>query len=187
MTREQIIDYMKKIGVLKQGHFKLTSGLHSQQYMQCAAVFEQPKHAGVLVSVLKEKLPTKVDTVVAPAIGGICMGYELAASLGCRSIFAERQNSEMTLRRGFQLKAGEKVLIAEDVVTTGGSVKEVLEIVKVAGCELIGVACLVDRSNGKADFGIPFYSLLEMEVATYQPEACPLCQQGIGIDKPGSR
>lgn len=187
MTKEQIIVFMKEIGVLQQGHFRLTSGLHSNQYMQCASVFKRPENAEKLISLLKNKLPKDVDTVIAPAIGGICMGYEVARALGCNSIFAERQDGVMTLRRGFVLNPGEKVLIAEDVVTTGGSVKEVVEIVKAAGCEVVGVASLVDRSNGKVDFGVPFFSLLAMDITTYQPEECPLCQQGIPIDKPGSR
>jgi len=187
MTKEEIVEFMKEIGVLQEGHFKLTSGLHSNQYMQCAAVFKRPEHAEKLVSLLKNKLPKDVDTVIAPAIGGILMGYELARALACNSIFAERQEGIMTLRRGFKLNPGEKVLVAEDVVTTGGSVKEVLEIVKAAGCEIVGVASIVDRSNGKADFGVPFFSLLQMDITTYRPEECPLCQQGIPVNKPGSR
>lgn len=187
MKRQEIIEFIKEIGVLQEGHFKLTSGLHSKQYMQCAKVFEQPKNAEKLVTALKKSLPSNIDTVIAPAIGGICMGYELAHTLGSRFIFAERQNGQMTLRRGFKLSPGERVLIAEDVVTTGGSVKEVLEIAREAGCDPIGVTALVDRSNGSVDFGIPFYPLLKMEVAAYQPKECPLCQQGMAIDKPGSR
>jgi orotate phosphoribosyltransferase len=187
MNKDQIIGFMKEIGVLQNGHFKLTSGLHSNQYMQCAAIFKLPAYAEKLVTLLKEQLPKEVDTVITPAIGGILMGYELARALECNSIFAERQNGIMTLRRGFHLNPGEKVLVAEDVVTTGGSVKEVLEIVKTAGCEVVGVAALVDRSNGKADFGVPFFRLLEMDITTYRPEECPLCKQGLAIDKPGSR
>lgn len=184
---KEIITLFKEIGALKTGHFQLTSGLHSQQYIQCAAVFERPTTAGKFVELLIPKLPQNIDTVVAPAIGGINMGYEVARTLDCRFIFAERQDGIMTLRRGFALTAAERVLVVEDVVTTGGSVKEVLEIVRQHGSKIAGVAALVDRSKGKADFGVPFVSLINLEIETYQPENCPLCSANIPLTKPGSR
>lgn len=187
MTNKEILDFMQNIGALQEGHFRLTSGLHSAQYMQCATVFEYPQEANRLVSLLVPELPQDVDTVIAPAIGGICMGYSVAQALGKRSLFAEREAGVMTLRRGFRLSPKEKVLIVEDVVTTGGSVKEVMDIARQAGCTVVGVASLVDRSMGQADFGVPFVSLLPVEIATYPPDDCPLCRQGMPIHKPGSR
>ncbi len=187
MTREELLALFEELGALQTGHFQLTSGLHSGQYVQCAAVFEHPKIAGRIVKQLLNRIPKDVDTVIAPAIGGITLGYETARSLGCRFIFAERENGVMTLRRGFSLKPQEKVLIVEDVVTTGGSVKEVLEIAWSYHCKILGVASLVDRSHGKADFGVPFTSLLTLTIETYKPQDCPLCATGEPITKPGSR
>ena len=187
MTREELLSLFEELGALQTGHFQLTSGLHSGQYVQCAAVFEYPKIAGKIVEQLVGQLPTDIDTIIAPAIGGINLGYEAARSLGCRFIFTEREDGVMTLRRGFVLKPGEKVLVVEDVVTTGGSVKEVLEIVRRHNCKILGVASLVDRSQGKTDFGVPFTPLISLTIETYRPEQCPLCAAGQPITKPGSR
>lgn len=184
---EGLIKEFEEIGALKTGHFQLTSGLHSAQYMQCATIFERPSVASKIVEKLLPKIPKDIDTVVAPAIGGVNMGYELARALDCRFIFTERENGVMTLRRGFTLTREERVLVVEDVVTTGGSVKEVLDIVRQHGSEVLGVAALVDRSKGQADFGVPFISLLTLDIATYQPENCPLCKEQIPIGRPGSR
>lgn len=187
MTREELLSLFEELGALQTGHFQLTSGLHSGQYVQCAAVFEYPKIAGKIVEQLVGQLPTDIDTIIAPAIGGINLGYEAARSLGCRFIFTEREDGVMTLRRGFVLKPGEKVLVVEDVVTTGGSVKEVLEIARQHNCNIQGVASLVDRSQGKADFGVPFTPLISLTIETYRPEECPLCAAAQPITKPGSR
>lgn len=187
MTREELLKLFEEIGVLQTGHFHLTSGLHSEQYMQCAALFEDPHTAARVIKVLIEKLPDGIDTVVAPAIGAINMGYEVARALGCRFIFAERENGLMTLRRGFALKPEERVLIVEDVVTTGGSVKEVVKIVTESGCDLKAVAAIVDRSQGKVDFGAPFIPLLAVNIETYRPDNCPLCALNKPTTKPGSR
>jgi len=187
MTREELLTLFEKVGALQAGHFQLTSGLHSAQYIQCAAVFEYPKTAGKIVKQLVGQLPKGVDTVIAPAIGGINLGYEVARSLGCRFVFTERENGLMALRRGFALKPQERVLVVEDVVTTGGSVKEVLDIARQHNCTILGVASLVDRSQGKADFEVPFVSLLSMRIETYRPEECPLSTAGQPITKPGSR
>lgn len=187
MTEQELLAKFKELGVLKTGHFQLTSGLHSAQYMQCAAVFEYPKIAAEIVELLIPKLPQDIDTVMAPAIGGINLGYEVARNLGCRFIFAEREQGRMTMRRGFTLTPGERVLVVEDVVTTGGSVKEVLEIARSCGCSVQGVGCIVDRSQDELDFQAPFVSLVRVAIETYQPDQCPLCLAGQPLTKPGSR
>lgn len=187
MTKNEILAILEEQGAIQQGHFQLTSGLHSDQYCQCATLFEQPRVAAQVVAQLVPKLPSDIDTVIAPAIGGINMGYEVARALDCRFIFAERQDGEMVLRRGFALKPQERVIIVEDVVTTGGSVKEVLEIAKKNNCDIKAVAALVDRSKGKADFQVPFIPLIQLDILTYDPKECPLCLAEQPINKPGSR
>lgn len=187
MDRQELEAYLQEIQVLQTGHFKLTSGLHSAHYMQCAKIFEEPKKANVLLDLLAEKIPSQVETVVAPAIGGITIGYALAAKLEKRCLFAEREEGSMRFRRGFQLHEGEKVLLVEDVVTTGGSVHEVIALVKKAKASLVAVASIVDRSGGRADFGVPFISLLPMDIKAFKEEDCPLCKEGVPLYKPGSR
>jgi len=188
MTREEILELFTKTDVLKSGHFLLTSGLHSGKYLQCAQLLQYPyateKAVGELAKRFKE---VGIETVVGPAMGGIIISYEMARQLGARSIFAEREDGKMTLRRGFTIKPGEKVLVVEDVVTTGGSVKEVISLIKELGGEVAAVAALVDRSGGKVDFGVPAHYLLDLEVKAYAPDECPLCKDGIPIVKPGSR
>jgi orotate phosphoribosyltransferase len=176
-------------GALLEGHFLLTSGLHSPRYLQCALVLQDPALAGRLCKDLAGKLKDlKVETVIGPALGGIVVAYELARALGVRGIFAERQDGQMTLRRGFQIRPGERLLLAEDVVTTGGSLKEVMAIVREAGGTVVGVASLVNRCGARDPaFGVPFVSLLEIGVPTYEAAACPLCKQGQPVVKPGSR
>lgn len=187
MTNQEMLAKLEELDVLQQGHFKLTSGLHSEQYMQCAKLFEYPLAAAEIVANLVIKLPEGIETIISPAIGGITVGYELARQLGVRFIFAERQEGKMTLRRGFSLKAGEKVLAVEDVVTTGGSVQEVVNLAREYGAELLGVAALVDRSQGQADFGLPFYPLAKMQIKIYDPKDCPLCAKELPLNSPGSR
>lgn len=187
MTSQELLQEFIELGALKEGHFQLTSGLHSQQYVQCAAVFEYPNKAEKIVAELVKKLPRDLDTVIAPAVGGINLGYEVAKALNCRFIFAEREQGKMTLRRGFHLQPQERVLVVEDVVTTGGSVQEILEIAKNNYCRVQAVASLVDRSGGKVDFKAPYFSLLKLEIETYSPENCSLCKAGVPIMKPGSR
>lgn len=187
MTKQEVLEIFAELGVLQTGHFQLTSGLHSEQYMQCAKLFEYPQRAGEIVESLLPQLPTGIETVVAPAIGGITVGYELAKLLGCRFIFAERQGGQMTFRRGFSLKPGERVLAVEDVVTTGGSIKEVMELARECGADILGVATIVDRSQGQVDFGVPFRSLLSVGIKAHEPTTCPLCAQGIPLHAPGSR
>ena len=177
-----------RLGALKQGHFRLTSGLHSDRYMQCAALFEWPEESERLCRALAEKFSgQKVDLVAGPALGGVIMAYEVARALGVPNIFAEREEGKMTFRRGFRVEAGRKVLVVEDVVTTGGSVKEVIGLVRAAGGEVVGVGSVVDRSGGRADIGVPFHALMTLDATAWKEEDCPLCGEGVPIVKPGSR
>ena len=192
MTQEEVLHVFRDSGALLEGHFQLTSGLHSDRYFQCAKVLQYPEYAGRLCGEIAQKFrPAGIAVVVAPALGGIVVGQEVARQLGARSIFAERKEGVMQLRRGFAIARGERVLVCEDVVTTGGSVGEVIALVGAAGGSLSGVAYIVDRSGGKVRFpldagGIQF-SLMAMDVVAYDPGACPLCARGIPVVKPGSR
>ncbi|MFA8341653.1 MAG: orotate phosphoribosyltransferase [Rhodothermaceae bacterium] len=188
MANKEIIEIFEKTNALLNGHFVLTSGKHSNQYFQCAQVLQHTKHMETICTTLADHFRDfEIDVVISPAIGGICVGQEVARQLGKRFIFAERKTKDLELRRNFEIKEGEKVLVCEDVVTTGGSVFEVIDIVKERKGELVGVGIIVDRSNGKADFGVPTKSTLALEVVTYDPEECPLCKEGVPIEKPGSR
>lgn len=188
MEKEKIVDLFRSTGALQHGHFRLTSGLHSAEYFQCAKVLQYPQHNELLCSEISRHFhDARVDLVIAPAIGGIMVGQEVARQLRARGIFAEREDKAMSLRRGFEVKQDERVLVCEDVVTTGGSVQEVVDLVKACGGTVIGVASIVDRSREPIGFGAEFFSLLKMEVPVYQPEACPLCRENIPIVKPGSR
>jgi len=188
MEKEQALEIFRKTQALLEGHFLLTSGLHSPQYFQCAKVLQYPSYTERLCNEIASHYTNdKIDVIVSPAIGGIVVGQEVARLLGCRAIFAERENGVMTLRRGFEIHAGERALVVEDVVTTGGSIKEVIQLCRAAGGHVVGVGFIVDRSAGQVAFDVPKFSVLEMEVVTYKPETCPLCQQGIPIEKPGSR
>jgi len=176
-------------GALMEGHFKLTSGRHSNRYMQCAQVLQYPHFTEKLAAHIAEKYKgEKIDFVIGPAMGGIIVSYEVARQLEVPGIFCERENGKMTLRRGFTLEPGQKVLVVEDVVTTGGSVVEVMDIVRQAGAEVVGVAVLVDRSAGKVDFGVRTEAVLSMDIESWEAPDCPLCQAGQGeAVKPGSR
>jgi orotate phosphoribosyltransferase len=190
MTREEILKLFKDTGALLEGHFQLSSGLHSPQYFQCAKVLQYPQHAELLCRGIAQHFKgMKVDAVISPALGGIVVGQEVARQLGARSIFAERADGILQLRRGFEIKTAERVLACEDVVTTGGSIGEVLDIVKKRGGSIVGKACIVDRTGGEPESGQrePLFSLLKMDVVTYRPAECPLCQQNIPLVKPGSR
>jgi orotate phosphoribosyltransferase len=185
----QIRQIFKDTGALLQGHFLLTSGKHSAQYMQCAQVLQHPRIAGQLGQALAGKFAgIEIETVIGPAMGGIIVAHEVGRALGVRAIFAERKNGEMALRRGFLLQPGERVLVVEDVITTGGSVQEVIKLVKTAGAEPVGVGVLVDRSGGRVDFGgLTLHSLLQMQIEAFTAEDCPLCAAGVPCVKPGSR
>ena len=188
LSNEEILEVFKKYQALKEGHFLLTSGRHSNRYLQCALVLQYPAVAEKLCRQLIKQIAIEdIDIVIGPAIGGITLAYEIGRQLGTAALFAEREDKVMNLRRGFSIPQGAKVLVVEDVITTGGSVKETIEVVKAHGGEVVGVASLVDRSGGKVDLGYPLYSLLSMEVVSYEADACPLCQEGLPIVKPGSR
>jgi orotate phosphoribosyltransferase len=188
MTSEQVLDIYKKTGALLSGHFMLSSGLHSEQYLQSALVLQQPEIATELCAALAENFKdATIEVVIAPALGGVFVSHETARALGVRSIFAERVNGELTLRRGFTIKPGERVLVVEDVITTGKSTKETITVVRNAGGVVIAAAALIDRSGGKADIGVPYKSLVTLTVPAYTPETCPLCKAGSKPVKPGSR
>lgn len=189
LSREEILQIFEKTQVLKEGHFLLTSGRHSARYMQCAQLLQYPQEAEKICRDLAAPFQDqKIDVVVGPAMGGVIVAYETARQLQAKSIFTERENGKMTLRRGFTIEPGQRVLVVEDVVTTGGSVKEVIEVVEGTGATIVGVAVMVDRSNGKVDFGYPLHALLPIEIETYAVDECPLCKSGAEpAVKPGSR
>lgn len=189
MTDKEVLNAYERTGGVLKGHFLLTSGRHSDTYMQSAKLFVHPDEAEKIVVALAEKVKDyKADMVVSPAVGGIILGYELARQLGVTNIFAERENGAMTLRRGFALEKGMKVIVVEDVVTTGGSVKEVIALCKELGADVVACASVVDRSNGKVEFDVPYVPLLSMEVKSWEPADCPLCKAGADAPyKPGSR
>jgi orotate phosphoribosyltransferase len=188
MTQDEVLGIYKRTGALLTGHFLLSSGLHSEQYLQSALVLQLPDIATKLCAGLaghfKDK---KIEAVIAPALGGVFVSHETARALGVRALFAERVNGELTLRRGFTIKPGERVLVVEDVITTGKSTKETIEVVKKAGGVVVAAGSLVDRSGGKAELGVPYKSLVTLNVPAYTPEACPLCKAGSAPVKPGSR
>jgi orotate phosphoribosyltransferase len=178
----------RRSGALHDGHFRLSSGLHSPGYLQCALVLQHPRDAEALGVALGAVVRAwGADTVLSPALGGIVIGQEVGRALGVRAIFAERAEGTLTLRRGFALEPGERVLVVEDVVTTGGSTRETMDVARAAGGVVVGACAIVDRSGGKQGLDVPFHALLPMDVKTYQPDACPLCAQGVPVVKPGSR
>lgn len=189
LNYNEAMEIFKGAGALTEGHFRLTSGRHSNQYMQCAQVLQYPKETEILARHLAEAFKDdKVELVVGPAMGGIIVAYEVARQLGIPSIFTERQDGEMCLRRGFAIKPGQRVLVVEDVVTTGGSVQEVMQVVHTAGAQVVGVGVLVDRSSGMADFGVKTEAVLSLNIQSWEAEQCPLCAEGIQpVTKPGSR
>lgn len=188
MTQEEIIAIYKKSGALLEGHYELSSGLHSPSYLQSALVLQHPEYASMLCKRLAEVFKDrKIEVVIAPALGGIIVAYEVARHLNVRAIFAEREKGELTLRRGFSIKEGERTLVVEDVITTGISVKETIAAVEKNKGMLVGVGSLIDRSGGKAEIGHPYHSLVVLNVPAYKPADCPLCKSGEKITKPGSR
>lgn len=188
LNEEQIYDIFKETGALLEGHFLLTSGRHSNVYFQCAKVLQYPQYTEAVCRKITDYFKDfEIDTVIAPAIGGIVVGQEVARQLNKRSIFAEREDKALTLRRGFSIEEGERVLVCEDVVTTGGSVFEVIDIVKQNKGHVVGVGFIVDRSNGKVDFGFKQVSAMKMNAESYDPADCPLCKKNIPAVKPGSR
>ena len=188
----ELLQLFRERGALLEGHFLLTSGLHSRQYLQCARVLMDPALATRLGAELAVRLEALFENerpaaVVAPAIGGVIVSHEVARGLGCRALFSERQDGGMALRRGFVIEAGEPVVVVEDVITTGGSTREVMDAVRSRGGRVLAAGSLVDRSGGAAELGVPRASLLTLAVETYSAHACPLCAQGGKPEKPGSR
>src|SRR5687768_18031328 len=188
LTSDTVLDVFRRLGALHEGHFRLTSGLHSPGYLQCALVLQYPREAEGLGAALAEQTSAlRADVVLSPALGGIVIGQEVARALGVRAIFAERQEGTLTLRRGFSLAPGEKVLVVEDVVTTGGSTRETIEVARAAGAEVVGAASIIDRSGGHQQLDVPYIALASVALPTYDPAVCPLCRAGTPAVKPGSR
>jgi orotate phosphoribosyltransferase len=188
MTENEILDIFRRHSALLEGHFVLSSGLHSDRYIQCALVLQYPRVAEQLCSALAEIFGNSGATVVAaPALGGVLVAHEVARALGVRAVFTERQEGVMTLRRGFTLNFGEPTLVVEDVITTGLSTRETIQCIEQAGGKVVGAGALIDRSGGAADLGLPKAALVTLEIQNYNPTDCPLCAAGIPAVKPGSR
>ena len=188
MNAEQVIDQFRATGALLEGHFQLSSGLHSTVYLQCALVLQFPERAEAFGRAIAEKFRGQgIGLVASPAIGGIVIGHEVARALGARFIWTEREAGQMTLRRGFTIAPGEKTLIVEDVVTTGGSTRDTLEAVRRAGADVVGAASIIDRSGGTADVGVPLSSLASLRVLSVEAADCDACKLGEPVVKPGSR
>jgi orotate phosphoribosyltransferase len=188
MTDQEIIKILQDSKALLEGHFKLRSGLHSNRFFQAALLLQYPDRAEVVCKCLAEKFKDcGATTVISPAVGGLIVGQEVARALGVKAIFADKENDELVLKRGFKIEPGEKVLVAEDVVTRGGRVQQTIDLAKKLGADVVGVAVIVDRSGGQAKFDVPHQSLLKLELETYDPENCPLCKAGLPIERPGSK
>ena len=188
LNRDALLDLFRRSGALLEGHFRLTSGLHSAGYLQCALVLQDPVTAAWLGRAIAERTNTLRATVVlSPALGGVVIGHEVGRALGVRALFAERQDGMLTLRRGFMLSESDRVLVVEDVLTTGGSTRETMQVARASGGHVVGAASMVDRSGGKIDLGVPLVSLLDVDLPTFEPDRCPLCAQGLPVIKPGSR
>lgn len=188
MNEAEVLSLFRRSGALLEGHFLLSSGLHSPGYLQCALVLQFPRDAEALGTALGAAVRSLSPTaVLSPALGGIVIGQEVGRALGIRAVFAERQDGALTLRRGFSLESGDRVLVVEDVVTTGGSTRETMQVARASGGQVVGAAAIVNRSGGPAEFDVPFASLLDIDLPTYEPDKCPLCAQGLPVVKPGSR
>jgi orotate phosphoribosyltransferase len=185
---EAVLDLFRKSGALLEGHFRLSSGLHSERYFQSALVLQYPEFAGALGEALGSRLAhLQATAILSPALGGIVIGQEVGRALGVRAMFAERVDGKLTLRRGFMLSPADRVVVVEDVVTTGGSTRETIDVANAAGATVSGAAALVDRGGDSAHVPVPLFSLVQMIVPTHEPQSCPLCANGIPVTKPGSR
>jgi orotate phosphoribosyltransferase len=190
MTQEEVLQIFKRSGALLEGHFRLTSGLHSDRYLQSALVLQHPKQATALGAALAARLKELgqlPDFVIAPALGGILVAHEVAREIGVRGLFAERQDGVLRLRRGFRIEPGEKAYVVEDVVTTGGSTKETMDVVTQAGGVILAAGSLIDRTGGRANLGVPRTALAVLDIPAFPPDECPLCKTGSQAIKPGSR
>lgn len=187
MDSTAVIDLFRRTGALLEGHFRLSSGLHSPGYLQCALVLQYPAYAEELGRAIAAAVrPLGANAVLSPALGGVVIGQEVGRALGVRALFAERQDGLLTLRRGFTLGAGDRVLVVEDVVTTGGSTRETMDVARAAGALVVGAAAIIDR-GGAASLAAPFHALAAVSLPIYDPDACPLCTKGLPVVKPGSR
>jgi orotate phosphoribosyltransferase len=187
MTRDELLDLYRRSGALLEGHFRLTSGLHSPGYLQCALVLQHPRHAEALGRAIAEGTrDLRATVVLSPALGGVVIGHEVARALGVRAIFAERQDGGLMLRRGFVVGESDRVLVVEDVLTTGGSTRETMQVARAAGGHVVGAASIVNRGTG-APLDVPYVALLDLALPVYEPDSCPLCAQGLPVVKPGSR
>ena len=190
---ESVLSLFRSTGAYLQGHFRLTSGLHSSAYLQCALVLQHPEHAArlgrLLAGELEKILSTPAGVVVSPALGGLIIGHEVARSLGTRFLFTERDaaTKQMALRRGFTVTPGESAVVIEDVITTGGSTHDVVEVLRAAGASVVAAGSIIDRSGGRAQVGVPRVALATLQVAAHYPQDCPMCREGIPAVKPGSR
>ena len=185
---DELLDLFRKSGALLEGHFRLTSGLHSSGYLQCALVLRYPDQAERLGRGLAERTgELKPTVVVSPALGGVIIGHEVARALAVPALFVERQDGAFALRRGFTISEADRVLVVEDVLTTGGSTFETIQVVRAAGGQVVGAASIVDRSRGMVGFDVPYRSLLPVDLPTYEPGVCPMCAKGLPVVKPGSR
>ena len=188
MNAEQVIDQFRTTGALLEGHFQLSSGLHSTVYLQCALVLQFPEKAEAFGRAIAEKFAGQgIQLVASPAIGGIVIGHEVARALGARFVWTEREAGQMTLRRGFTVAPGEKTLVVEDVVTTGGSTRDTIEALTQAGADVVGAASIIDRSAGSADVSVPLTSLASLKVLSVEAGVCDACKLGEPVVKPGSR
>ena len=188
MNSEKILEHFKQIGALLEGHFILSSGLHSPNYLQCALALQYPPDAAKFGRAIAEHYTNEnVETVASPAIGGLIIGYEVAKALNVRFIWTERENGVMTLRRGFSIKETERILVVEDVITTGGSTRECIAALETRGAKIVAAASIIDRSGGAAEVGVSRVALVSLKVPSYKPEECPLCGRGDKAIKPGSR
>ncbi|MDH4099718.1 MAG: orotate phosphoribosyltransferase [Nitrospirota bacterium] len=188
LSEVEVLDIYRQTGAILEGHFLLTSGLHSPTYLQCARVLQYPWHAEKLCAQLAADFgDMNIELVAAPAVGGIVVAHEVARALKVPAIFVERQDGKLTLRRGFEVTPGTRVLVVEDVVTTGGSTRETIDVITALGGNVVAAASLINRSGGSADIGVPMKSLVTLTVNTYAPETCPLCAAGSAPVKPGSR
>jgi orotate phosphoribosyltransferase len=188
MERDELLDLFRRSSALLEGHFRLTSGLHSPGYLQCALVLQHPRHAEKLgAEIARLVADSRPTTVLSPALGGLIIGHEVARALGARAIFAEREDGVLRLRRGFTITEAERVVVVEDVVTTGGSTRETVQVARAAGAQVLAATAIVDRSGGKATLDVPLHALVTLSLPTYDPGECPLCAEGVPVTKPGSR
>ncbi len=188
MTRDELLDLFRKSGALLEGHFRLTSGLHSSGYLQCALVLQHPQNAEALGRAIADRMRhVRPAVVLSPALGGVVIGQEVGRAFGVRAIFCERQDGEFMLRRGFVIGEADRVLVVEDVLTTGGSTRETMRVATAAGGQVVGAASIVNRGGSAPQFEVPFASLLDITLPTFEPDQCPLCAQGLPVVKPGSR